>query len=92
MERMTDDQKQAAIDAKRFLEDPTTPRVLERVLLTYRKQLEESGHGDTALREHCYQMLKATRELHRQLTILATKGTMEIVRNAKSRGGADSAA
>lgn len=92
MERMTDDQKQAAIDAKRFLEDPTTPRVLDRVVSTYRKQLEESAHDDSELREHCYLMLKATRELHRQLTMLATKGTMEIVRNAKSRGGADSAA
>ena len=86
---MTDDEKQAAIDAKRFLEDPTTPRVLDKVVKHYRDALEKSAHDEVALRESCYVQLKAVREFLRQLTILADKGTLSCVR--QNRGGSNSA-
>jgi hypothetical protein len=86
---MTDDEKQMAVDAKRFLEDPICARTLEAVTRAYRKQLEESEFDDRELREHCYLLLKSVREFHRQLTQLAVKGKLETMRQA--RGGNRSA-
>ena len=86
---MTDEERQSSIDAKRFLEDPITPRVLEMVVRHYRKQSDESAHDDIALREECHRMVKASREFLRQLTMLADKGTL--IRVRQTRGGSSSA-
>lgn len=89
---MTDDEKQAAVDALRFLQDPTTPRVLERVIRFFRDLHENSEPADAELRDHCYLQLKAVREFHRQLTRMAETGKLEGMRRARNDGGADSAA
>lgn len=86
---MTDEEKNLAISARQFLESPVCHSVLDAVTRHYRKQSDESQHDDVALREECHRMVKATRELLRQLTHLATKGKMEAMRQA--RGGDRSA-
>ena len=88
---LSEEQQQLAIDAKRFLEDPACPRVLEAVVRSVRKELEESAYNEVELREDCYRQLRAVREFHRQLTILAAKGKLALVRR-EARGGAGSAA
>jgi hypothetical protein len=87
---MTDAEKQLALEAKQVLESPAFHHVLGVVSGTYRKQSEESEHDQQALREHCYLMVKALKELHRELTVLAVKGKLDIVRH--TRGGNSSAA
>lgn len=89
---LTDEQRQLAIDAKRFLEDPVCPKVLDAVVRSVRKELEESAFHEVELREDCYRQLRAVREFHKQLTTLAVKGKLALVRQQRSNGGDSSAA
>jgi hypothetical protein len=84
--------EQLALDAKQFLESPVCRHVFDEVVRVYRRELEESKPEDAALREHCYHMLKATRELHRQLTLLSQKGKLALVNRMRSVGGDEPAA
>lgn len=87
-EERPEDRKQAAVDAKRFADDPTTHRILAMVTSYYLKELLASSPADAELREHCYRQMLAIQEFNHQLKKLASNGILEIKRrNARNGSG-----
>ena len=86
---MTDEEMKLSSEAKQVVESAACRSVLDAMVMKYRKGFEESDPDQGEEREHCYVMLRATKEVLKQLTILATKGKLESVR--QSRGGNSSA-
>lgn len=84
MEQMTDDQKQAALDALRFQEDPTCKRVLVNMSNQYRFLIEDSDFTDQQLREDCYRQLRAIKDFQKQLKVLADRGKVILERSSRT--------
>ncbi len=81
-----EDRRQAAVDAKRFKDDPTTARVMAMITAHYMREMLASAPGDTAGREHCYRQMLAVQDFGKNLTKLATSGTLEERRRNQSGG------
>lgn len=77
LDELPEDARQAAVDARRFLQDPTTKRVMALMTSHYLRSLLDSAPGDKVLREHLHKQMLAVRDFGRQLTKLASKGTLE---------------
>lgn len=73
---MTDDEMKLSADAKQVVSSAACRAVLETMTSKYRKEFEASEPNQGNLREHCYVMLKASKEFLKQLTILANKGKL----------------
>jgi hypothetical protein len=87
---VTDEEREVSIAAQELLKSAACQKTLSAMVSSYRKALEESEHDQKDLREHLYQLIQATKDFHRHLTVLANKGKLESVRRT-ARGGASSA-
>jgi len=74
--------EQVRADADQLLAYPGYSATMALLIRDYQKRLERSEHGEADVREDCYRMLRAIRELDARLTTLAKTGRLRAVRNS----------